>query len=73
MPEDMKALVTRRSFIEYFYKELSARRKAGERVREEDVFEDLNNNREEYFGDPCFPSFDAFRAYRRRAYLKGIL
>ncbi|MBQ7911902.1 MAG: hypothetical protein IJ363_14095 [Clostridia bacterium] len=57
-------LVTRGGFINVFWEELRRRRSADRNVTQRDVYEELDAHREEVYGEPLFPSFDAFRVYR---------
>jgi hypothetical protein len=57
-------LVTRGGFINVFWEELRRRRSSDRNVTQRDVYEELDARREEVYGEPLFPSFDAFRVYR---------
>lgn len=62
----IRSLATRKEFVGSFWRELYRRRIEGEKVSQEDVFDDLSARYEETFGEPLFPSFEAFRKYRDR-------
>lgn len=61
---DDSRLVTRGAFIGVFWEELRERRKATPTVSQREVYEIIDARREEVYGEPLFPSFDAFRMYR---------
>ena len=60
-------LVTESGFIEAFWERLRERRRKDPSVSQEAVFEELNEEYREVFGEDRFPSFDAFRKRRDRA------
>ena len=59
-------LVTGRGFVRVFWDELRERRAEDSTVTQRAVFDDLNDLFEETFGEPKFPSWEAFRKYRDR-------
>ena len=59
-------LVTESGFIEAFWERLRDRRRKDPSVSQEAVFEELNEEYREVFGEDRFPSFDAFRKRRDR-------
>ena len=59
-------LVTNDGFITEFWRVLAEKRSEGENVTQEDVFNELNAEFSAIFGEPRFPSFDAFRKMRDR-------
>lgn len=65
------SLVTGRGFIRAFWAELRKRRAEDPGATQQDAFWYLNNHFEEVFGEPRFPSFDAFRKYRDRRRHRG--
>lgn len=68
---DLAQLLTKRAFTNTFVFDLVARRRAGERITEEGLFDELADELEELVGLELFPSFDAFRLhYRRHAQIK---
>ena len=54
-------LVTDTGFINAFWERLRERRLKAPSVSQEAVFEELNEEYREVFGEDRFPSFDAFR------------
>jgi len=61
---DDSRLVTRGAFVSVFWEELRERRKTTPTVSQREVYETIDTRREEVYGEPLFPSFDAFRMYR---------
>lgn len=59
-------LVTESGFIEAFWERLRERRRKDPSVSQEAVFEELNEEYREVFGEDRFSSFDAFRKRRDR-------
>jgi len=59
-------MATRAGFIELFWERLFDIRKYVPELRQEDLFEDMNEMYLATFGEPRFPSYDAFRKYRDR-------
>jgi hypothetical protein len=59
-------LVTESGFIEAFWERLRERRRKDPSVSQEAVFEELNEEYREVFGEDRFTSFDAFRKRRDR-------
>ena len=59
-------LVTESGFIEAFWERLRERRRKEPSVSQEAVFEELNEEYREVFGEDRFASFDAFRKRRDR-------
>lgn len=64
--EQVRPLVTRRGFVRAFWRELRRRRGEDPRVTQEDTYNELEDLYRETFGEPQFPSFDAFRMWRDR-------
>ena len=60
-------LVTESGFISAFWDRLRERRRKDPSVSQEAVFEELNEEYREVFGEDRFKSFDAFRKRRDRA------
>lgn len=60
------SLVTRRGFVDTFWKELRSQRQERPDTSHEDVFWYLEDLFEEEFGEPQFGSFGAFRKFRDR-------
>ena len=60
-------LVTESGFISCFWDRLRERRRKDPSVSQEAVFEELNEEYREVFGEDRFSSFDAFRKRRDRA------
>lgn len=58
--------VTRDGFVEAFWSLLKNYYSAGEKVSHRQVFDELNDRFESVFGEPRWPSFDAFLKYRDR-------
>lgn len=67
---DDSRLVTRGAFIRQFWEVLRKRREADPAVSQRAVYEDMDEHRESVYGEPLFPSFDAFRMYRDYPYKK---
>lgn len=61
---DDSRLVTRGAFVAVFWEELRRRRSGNPGITQREVYEDIDAHREEVYGEPLFPSFDAFRMYR---------
>lgn len=59
-------MVTRDGFVGAFWDILKSRYAAGEKVSHRQVFDELNDRFEDVFGEPRWPSFDAFLKYRDR-------
>lgn len=66
MEELEKKLVTDRGFIDEFWSRVSDAQLSGHYVTHIAVFEELNGIYESAFGEPKFPSYDAFRMRRDR-------
>lgn len=60
-------LVTDTGFITEFWRRLREMRETDPSVTQETVFDILNEEYQDIFGEPRFPSFDAFRKCRDRA------
>lgn len=59
-------IATRIGFVEVFWEDLAARRRANAKTSHFDVFLDLELLYEDTFGRELFTSFDAFRKFRDR-------
>lgn len=59
-------LVTRDGFVDTFWHELAAARRADPAASRRQVFERLNGLYEQEFGRPQFPSYEAFRKVLNR-------
>lgn len=60
------SLVTFDGFEKEFWSNYRNYNSAGFKVSQEQVFDELNQLFDDYFGEPRFPSFDAFRKQRDR-------
>lgn len=58
--------VTRDGFVSAFWALLKVYYSRGEKVSHRQVFDELNDRFEAVFGEPRWPSFDAFLKYRDR-------
>lgn len=59
-------LVTFDGFEKEFWSNYRNYNSAGFKMSQEQVFDELNSLYSDYFGEPRFPSFDAFRKRRDR-------
>lgn len=64
--EKVYRMVTRHGFVSVYWEELVKKRKEDKDASAEAVFDELNGIFEAEFGEPRFPSYDAFRMYRNR-------
>ena len=68
--DTLYSLVTRRGFVDAFWKELRRRRAERPETSHQEVFYYLEDLYEEEFGTPQFGSFGAFRKWRDRNSMK---
>lgn len=59
-------LVTRSGFSVAYWEEVRHRTQAGEKFTNREIFELLNDLREERFGEPAFPSYASFHMWLKR-------
>jgi len=64
--DNVRPLVTRRGFVRAFWRELRRRRGEDPTLTQEDIYNELEDCYREAFGEPQFPSFQAFRKWRDR-------
>ena len=59
-------LVTRNGFSVAYWEEVRHRTQAGEKFTNREIFELLNDLREQRFGEPAFPSYASFHMWLKR-------
>lgn len=72
IPDQLYRILTRRGFVEEFWRELRRRRKEDPSVSGRQVFEQLEGMYEREFNEELFCSYGAFHKWLHRLLIKKI-